>query len=223
MKIIRWIVVSSFTFFIMAGVYGQNNQIGVIGGINIASLKMEKTNIDIQNLIGMGIGGVLDFRFSESISWRFEPMYLLKGVKATATEDTATMKQKLKFQYIEIPLFLKIAFGSSYIQPYVMAGASIGVLLSANAEIHETGSDTQIDIKDVINGIEYSAGFGGGISLSLGKYALFVEGRYTIGVLNLFQNTSTIQINGKEGQITYVQPKNKGIQIFTGISIYLGN
>ncbi len=224
MKVARLFVIISLLFIIPVGVYAQNRQMGVIGGINIANVNMDKGDIDIQNLTGMGIGGVLDFGFSESISWRFEPMYLLKGAKATAFDDTSAIEQKLKFKYVEIPLFLKISFGTSDIQPYIMAGASIGILLDANVEINEMSNHTQIDLKDKMNGIEYGIGFGGGINFFMGKLVLFAEGRYTTGIVNLFKNSGIMIIPGEQSQIkiTYVQPKNMGFQIFTGVCIPLG-
>ena len=102
---------------------------------------------------------------------------------------------------------LKFAFGSSDTKPYVMAGPTVGYLLSAKVK----DPDGEEDIKDDIKNIDFGLAFGGGVSLPMGNNTFFVEGRYSLGLSD---------INDDPNDDTKI--KTKGIQIMAGITFPLG-
>jgi len=67
------------------------------------------------------------------------------------------------------------------------------------------------DIKDDIKSIDFGLAFGGGVSLPMGNNTVFVEGRYSLGLSD---------INDDSSDDTEI--KTKGIQIMAGITFPLG-
>lgn len=201
-------------------------QLGIIGGINIANLSgdelgenNQKQSISTSSRTAFGIGGVLDLALSENVSLRFEPMYLQKGAK----EEEAGLTAKYKFTYIEVPAFIKIAFGTSNTRPYIMAGPSLGFLLSADLEGEEGGVSASIDFKDVMSSTDFGLGFGGGVNFQLETLSLFLEARYALGFTDVFKG-GTLTILGMSEEVPgeALDIKTNGIQIMGGITFPLG-
>ena len=199
----------------------QSNRIGVIGGINLANLSTDEPGVEPSTLTAYGFGGVLDLRIGNSMWLCFEPMYLQKGAEQEVTEDGMTMDMNVKANYIEDPVFLKIALGSGDTRPYVMAGPTVGFLMSANAAVSAMGISVDVDIKDMMESLDYGIGFGGGISFAMGRNRLFVEGRYTMGLADV-QKEGEVNIAGETEVMEDADVKTKGIQIMAGITIPIG-
>ena len=98
---------------------------------------------------------------------------------------------------------LKFAFGSGDTKPYVMAGPTVGWLLSAEVDGE--------DIKDDVKSIDFGIAFGGGVSLPMGNNTVFVEGRYSLGLTDI-----------NDDPTDDTKFKTKGIQIMAGITFPLG-
>jgi len=204
MKKMSVLVVALFTLITVLSANAQVN-FGVIGGLNLAKLSFDPDlqGVDLSNRTAFGIGGVLSFGVGETLALQLEPMFLQKGVKASAQG----FESEIKASYIEVPAMLKFAFGSGDTKPYVMAGPTVGYLLSAKVK----DPDGEQDIKDDVKNIDFGLAFGGGVSLPMGNNTVFVEGRYSLGLSDLNDDpTDDIKI------------KSKGIQIMAGITFPLG-
>jgi hypothetical protein len=182
------------------------HRIGFIGGLNLANVSVdpEETGIEYSNRTAFGGGGVLDLRLAENIALQLEPMFLQKGTKVTDGSDEV----KVKLSYIEVPVLLKFMLGQSPTRPYIMAGPSAGFRLSA-----KVSNGGEIDIKDVIKSTDFGLDFGAGISFPAGNNAIFVEGRYGLGLSNINDDPTD----------TNTDVKNKGIQFMAGITFPLGS
>lgn len=218
MKINRVFITLCIMFSLSIGTYAQTSKIGVIGGINLANISVDDDSTTTKNLMGLGIGGVLDLALSNNVSLCFEPMYLQKGAEQDIQEEIGTINVKMKLNYIEIPVFLKILLGSGDMKPYIMAGPTIGFLMSANMEVSMLGVSVEGDIKDFIESMDYGVGFGGGISFAMGNNTFFIEGRYTMGLTDIFKG-GTFE---EDMEIPNEEVKTKGIQIMGGFSMPLG-
>jgi len=182
--------------------------LGVLGGLNLANLSVDPDEgVDFSSRTAFGFGGVLDYGLGEYIALHLEPMYLQKGTEAK--EEGVDIEVKLA--YLEVPLMLKYAFGTSGTKPYVIAGPTIGFNLSAKVKGSEGGVSAEIDVKDDIKSIDFGLAFGGGVSLPMGNNTIFVEGRYSLGLSD---------INDDSSDDTEI--KTKGIQIMAGITFPLG-
>ena len=121
---------------------------------------------------------------------------------------------KLKLSYIDIPAIVTYTFatGAGQIEPYVMAGPYFGILLSAKESITTNAGSGDVDIKSTTSSTDFGATFGAGAKIPVGMNRVFVEARYSLG----FSNAN----NDPTSSGTTI--KNKGIQIFAGITFPLG-
>jgi hypothetical protein len=140
---------------------------GLKGGANIANVNgnWDETLGDWKSSVGFCGGIFIELNFGRVLTIQPEVLYTMKGA------DTGD--GKLKFDYIEIPVLLKLRIPTGSIHPFVFAGPAFGFSLKA-----------------LINGVEisdmppadYSAVIGGG--LQLGR-SIHVDARYTMGLQKL--------------------------------------
>jgi opacity protein-like surface antigen len=197
-------------------------RLGLIGGLNLANVSIDPdSDPKASNLTAFGAGGVVHIRLAENLALQLEPMYLQKGAKQEGSFSdpnvgTISFDVKTKANYIEVPAMFKVAFGTNTTKPYVMAGPTIGFLMSAkqtgSASAFGTVEQINEDIKDSVKSIDFGVGFGGGVSFPAGNNALFVEGRYTLGLTNI----------NDDPEDTETKINTKGIQIMAGITFPLG-
>jgi len=204
---------------------GAQVKFGVIGGVNLANLNgndVDGTKIDFSGRTGFGVGGVLDVGLSENIALRFAPMYLQKGAEFTDTDpDLGTATFAVKAGYLEVPVLLKIALGTSSIQPYLMAGPTIGFNLSSNLKFSATGINAEIDAKEITKSTDFDFAFGAGVSFPAGANSIFVEGRYALGLTDIARE-GTLEFMGEDIVSGDAEVKTRGFQIMGGISFPLG-
>ena len=209
MKKISVFVGMLLTLFMVLPANAQVN-FGVLGGINLSSYDIDplEGGLELSNFTAFGFGGVLDYCFNEFITLHIEPMYLQKGVNG----EWSMYKTEMKLAYLEIPLMLKYAFGSSEIKPYLMAGPTIGYLLSAKGKVSGGGYLEEDDMKDVSKSFDFGLGFGVGVSVPISNNSIFLEARYALGLTNVNDDPDDPETD----------VKSKGIQIFAGITFPLG-
>ena len=177
--------------------------LGILGGLNLANMRADPDQgVDLSTRTGIGIGGVVDIGLGNTSALRLEPMFLQKGSKI-GVEGLGELG-KIKVSYIEVPVMLKLAFGTGNAKPYVMAGPTIGFVLSAKLDDE--------DIKDEIKNTDFGLSFGGGVSIPAGNNSIFVEARYALGLSDINDDPDDPD----------TKLKTKGIQIFAGITFPLG-
>lgn len=201
-------------------------RLGVIGGLNIADVKadFDDAEMDVSNKTVFGVGGVVDLRLNKNFSLYAQPMYLQKG--ALVTQLDTKLDFPFKFAFWELPVFLKAEFGNS-VRPYLMAGPTVGYLLSADTEVEYSGLTFKGDLKEVTEKIDFGLGFGAGLRYPLSAISIFVEGRYTLGLVNMQKGgTFTMSAGPITEEITWDKEvdayKNRGIQIMAGVAFALG-
>lgn len=176
--------------------------IGVIGGVNYAgaSLDADGVEFDDSNIFRLGFGLVLDAGLKQGPGLRIEPMFLQKGFEVSSS--------KIKLSYLEVPVLLRLAIDGGMAKLYVMGGPSVGLLLSAReSQDGEFGSDE--DVKDDYKNFDFGLIGGAGISIPMNMIAFFIEGRYALGLSDILD-------------FDQVKVKNRGLQVFSGITLHLG-
>ncbi len=221
MKKSSLIVVALTVLFAIAA--NAQHRVGVIGGINIANVKV--ADLDPGDVINnrhlLGIGGIFDFKLSNNAALRLEPMFLKKGATLQISDSFDTVDFKFGFSYLELPIFLKLDLGNRTFRPYVMAGPTIGFLLNSKLQIEVNGTEVdKTDIDSVTEGIDFALNFGAGISFEMGAKSIFVEGRYALGLKDIIAD-GTVEILGEQAEIDG-NIKTKGIQFMAGITFPLG-
>jgi hypothetical protein len=161
---------------------------GIKGGVNAANVNGsffdEIEDIDWKNEIGFCAGIFLEFNFGRVLTIQPEVLYTMKGAKTTYEEGELTATEKLHFDYIEIPLLLKLRLPTGSLHPFVFAGPAIGFNLSSKVKWIEDGDSGEEDIED-FEKFDYSAVFGGGLQLGS---SIHIDVRYTIGLKKLIQD-----------------------------------
>jgi hypothetical protein len=187
--------------------YAQK-RIGIIGGVNLATLSIDSLQADYKtkNSAGIAIGLAGDVAFTPNVMIRIEPMYMMKGAKFERSDNTKL--GKLKLSYIDVPVELKLMFGTSRARPYVLGGPSVGFLVSAKRD--SLGSDT--DVKSNYKSTELGLVGGVGLAFTTMRHAVFIEGRYQLGLEDIRKdNAPRVFPSVASGQV-----KNQGFQILIG-------
>ena len=205
---------------------GAQIRMGVVGGVNFADLETIGES-EVSTRTVFGIGAVFDFSLTRNFVLRLEPMYIQKGGRLEEGEDVNSDPGGwVKSSFIEIPLFLKVTYGSR-IRPYLMAGPTIGILLNSDLELDAYGLSFKGDMEEVTRRIDFGLGFGAGITIPIRFFSLFIEGRYTLGLSNL-QRGGTFEVSAGPMAIPIEfdkeddKYKNRGFQILAGIAFSLG-
>lgn len=138
---------------------------GVKAGLNMASISGTGSS-DAESIIGFNVGGFANYKLSDNLSLQPELFYSAEGAKSKSASVTTNLG------FINLPVLVKYSFGESKFSAF--AGPQLGFLLSAKA------GDT--DIKDMINGTNFSGVFGTGYQFTSN---LGVNLRYQLGLSNL--------------------------------------
>jgi hypothetical protein len=140
---------------------------GIKGGASIANVNGDFTDTiaDWKSTVGFCGGIFLELNFGRVLTIQPEVLYTMKGA------DVGT--GKLKFDYLEIPILLKLRIPTGSLHPFVFAGPAFGFNLKAVLE--------GIEIEDM-PAADYSAVLGGG--LQLGR-SIHIDVRYTMGLQKL--------------------------------------
>jgi hypothetical protein len=186
--------------------------IGVLGGLNLANTNVDPPmeGIELSNRIFFVVGGVLDYGLSKYFRLRLEAMYLQKGVQFETDEAPGGVDYEFKSAYLEIPVMISYTFVTQKVKPYLIAGPTIGFCLSAKKNISWDSQHREIDIKEGTESIDFGLGLGAGLNVPIGSNSIFLEARYVFGLTNVNEDPSDPEV------------KNKGIQIFAGITFPLG-
>jgi hypothetical protein len=140
---------------------------GLKGGANIANVNgnWDETLGDWKSSVGFCGGIFLELNFGKILTIQPEVLYTMKGA------DTGD--GKLKFDYLEIPVLLKLRIPTGSLHPFIFAGPAFGFNLKALIN--------GVEISDM-PAAEYGAVIGGG--LQLGR-SIHLDVRYTMGLAKL--------------------------------------
>jgi hypothetical protein len=95
-----------------------------------------------------------------------------------------------EFSYLEVPILLRAAFGSGDARPYVFAGPSIGLLMSAKETVsNDSLPPSASDIKSTMNSTDFSLFLGGGFLDKLSEHVTFtVDVGYALGLSKIYKD-----------------------------------
>lgn len=172
--------------------------LGPLLDLNFSSTALKPTSNNIQSRLVLGVGVALDGDLEGDIDVRIEPMYLMKGWKQN------NLELKYSASYIEVPILAKYSIPTnSDFTPYLMAGPSLGYLLSGKV-IFDSGSED--DRTDSFKNIDIALALGGGTHIPVNVFNLFVELRYALGLTNV-NDVDTID----------TEFRNRGFHVVAGV------
>jgi len=120
---------------------------------------------------------------------------------------------------------LKAEFGDR-IRPYFIAGPTIGFLIRSDLTVNVLGLGLNLDLNDVTESTNYGLTFGSGLRIPVDSFSIFVEGRYTMGMTDIFKE-GTLKLG--EGPVVLEElniedekfMKTRGFQMMMGLSVPL--
>ena len=180
----------------------------VLGGVGLANITYSQdgsaaagTSIDQYKKSKLGILGGIGYQSGSRFGFEINFLYVQKGVRfegsdsGSAVGTGGSFDVKVKVTEVSLPVLVKIRFkeGST---PFVIAGGEIAYILSSKADYwakddatDEIYSGTEdLNEYDNMNKIDYGLVFGAGFELVSGPVPLSIEGRYHMGMANLFKN-----------------------------------
>ncbi len=167
-KLWKTLVIGAFAaMLVLPQMAAAGVKFGIKGGANIANVNGNLTDAiaDWKSTVGFCGGIFLELNLGRVLTIQPEVLYTMKGA------DTGT--GKLKFDYLEIPVLLKLRIPIGSLHPFVFAGPAFGFNLKAVLE--------GIEVEDMPKA-DYSAVLGGG--LQLGR-SIHIDVRYTMGLQKL--------------------------------------
>ena len=168
--------------------------LGVKGGVPFAKLSVEDDQgADIENRTGFGGGGFLRVPLG-GVGLQIEVLYVQKGASQTSGDIDPFDEITIALDYIEVPVLLTLPFATGgAASPYVFAGPAfafeVGCSMQGDSPALDFDidceGDPQVDFELQTKSLDIGATFGAGLNLPAGPGTFLLEGRYTLGFVNI--------------------------------------
>ena len=151
----------------------------ISGGVraDVAVASFQNADFSTDPRIGLRAGVFADLGLSGAFGIRAEAVYSMKGVKSADSSSDVTVK----LDYIEVPIMVKVAVGSS---PglFIVTGPAVGIKISSKL----TSDSESIDYGEQVHPLDVGWVAGLGVETSLGGTSVFLDARYTMGLRSVF-------------------------------------
>jgi len=173
-------IIAAFTSLSLAQM-----QIGPKAGLNLANLSGDDIE-DTDSKTGFAGGVFFMYKFSDMFAIQPEAYYSMKGATDKFDYEGGTIDVTYSFDYIEVPLLLKllIPITNYSINPAIFAGPFVGFNTTAKAKAEADGQSEEQDVED-FKSTEFGLAFGGGLGFPVGTNELGFDVRYILGLSTL--------------------------------------
>lgn len=162
--------------------------LGLRAGTSLATAHFDKENLlpDSPDYYwGTTAGIVAEVCVVEFFALQTEAGVIQKGYKMNHPFNAGNKTITTHFDYLEIPLLLKMKYGSETVKGFVMAGPYYAYALNGRAKLAGEKSN-KIDFDQAnIQRHEWGGVFGVGIGAEVGPGTLFLDSRFEMGFTNL--------------------------------------
>lgn len=185
-------------------------RLGFTGGLNNANQTWPEVGIfgmPISNSSRSGFlaGLTAEYRLQKSLFIHGEARYIQKGSKLGGqiiTDEEGNVVAEgfahYDFNYLELPILLKLQPGSGSIHPFLMIGSALGFKLSSRFTFTTTNIDTREDEElfsedmNDVKSTELAFEIGGGAEIDINKkISLPVGVRYSRGITDTYGNLNS--------------------------------
>lgn len=180
-------------------------KLGVKAGLSSSTLFYSGTDRDVNSSLQRRLAGsaalFLTRRINDNLGLQLEAMISDRGAQLGAGADPTS----IELRYLTVPLLLRydLAPSAQSVRPFVMAGASLGVLLSARSE----GSAGALDLEATTRQLELAGVLTAGIEVPHRNGAATFELRYGHGFSDV--------VHGVDGQAA-PSVRNRVISVLVG-------
>lgn len=163
-------------------IYGQPYA-GAFAGLNFGKLTGDVPQYgSFKSLPGVNAGVTMDFKIAGSVWLSLQPSYSQEGTRISYTfrgETESIDSIHIRLTYFSIPLMVKVTAANERF--YGIAGVETGYLLSKKL----TSDDEEFEFANDVAEWNVAVHFGVGMKIPIGFPRLFIELRYTQGLINL--------------------------------------
>ncbi len=171
-------------------VAAAQSAVGVRAGMRWSELESSQ---DAGSMSSLVLGGYFGFGISNRLALQIEAVYGSRGAErlrvGANTLDTDATPVRLNMSYIEIPLLLRAGFPGERFLPSFFLGPYVAFLL--DCEMRPDGGESQAcDDEDAVQrftprSTDYGVLVGGGLDMAVGESTVFLDARYTLGLLSI--------------------------------------
>ncbi|WP_020536815.1 porin family protein [Lewinella cohaerens] len=195
-------------------------QVAVKAGVNFSNMLFEEDDNSIEDLAKNGAtkftaGVAFILPFSDVVALQPELLYTQKGAKSTYTIAGGEFTNDLTYNYLDIPLLLRISLGDTHgegLGIYLNGGGYVGYAFNGKSKstspLGEVESDISFDDNDDQRRIDFGAAVGGGLTLG----NLFFDLRYNHGINNILDDDAN---NNNDNGFKKLQ--HRGLALTAGI------
>ncbi len=158
---------------------------------------------------GVLLGLNIDFKITEEVLLSFQPGFAQAGAKLAYVDSDNLYQDSLTIDIDALVLPVLINIISDNKRFYFSSGLEFGYQLQSTAS---TSSDN-IDISEELNKFNLSVNFGLSYLIPIGKTFLFIEARYSQGLINL--------TNSQNEDSFVPRVKTSGLKLRLGIQLPL--
>ena len=216
--------------------------IGIKGGLNLSGISgaddqlKNQGNSETADVNKPGFHGGLVFKFGITEKFAIQPEVLFsqKGGKTTFkntyVSNTGTVTAEghniTSYNYLEVPILLKLTLGDGDFKYFINAGPSLGYLVGGQTKykvtgVEETSKDINLEEETIgtykvrNNRFDVGVAAGLGVSLDAGPGSVFLEARYVAGFSDIRKVTSGTEPN-------HVKTMNRNTMISLGYMFKFG-
>jgi hypothetical protein len=163
---------------------------------------------NVQLYQGFLVGGFMEYRANNSLSFQTELNYQKKGAKFISTLNGSESVERKEFNYISAPLLLRgnihdESLGENW-GISLFTGPYIGYLTSANSKMKTGNITTNKELDNQAEKADWGFIFGGGVSYKLSDDgAIIAELRYQMGLTEVDKNVPDLRNKGMGITIGY--------------------
>jgi len=201
-----------FLFLILgSSILSGQSYVGAFAGLNSSKLAGDAPHeASYTSLMGANLGAYFDLKVGKSIWLSLQPSYSQEGTKVSYTVDGEKKPVDsitVRLSYFSLPLLVKVSTANGKF--YAIGGLEAAYLLDSYRSSNDIKEDIKVDISDY----NIAMHFGAGIHIPVGFPRLFVELRYSQGLVNLTDDPLDNNI--------IPRVKTTGFKVIAGIEIPL--
>jgi len=199
----------------------------VVLGCLAASPSLAQKNFDFGAKLGLNSTGMFGDAVNENsfpkqgfvggvfVRWGLTPtmmvqaevLYTRKGTDCTVEGIPGLIDTlAVKLDYIEVPVLFRYDFSVPMkFKPHLLIGPAVAFNVSARGTTDD-GSSFYPDKFDIPNtrSVDFGLVMGAGVDFSLGAGALGIDARYTLGLMNAFEDMSSDDVSSDSEEIPFV-------------------
>lgn len=191
--VLRTLIAAAIAAALAGSVGAATLEPGVRAGLNVSDFRGYLSEAGgFEPRTGFVGGGYLAIWFGGAFALQPEVLYSQKGGNSVSDARDATSQLLGEYmthwnlEYLEIPVLARVRLGSAGgIDPFLIAGPSLGINLSATMEVSGWLGQFGGDIPQIAE-VDPGGVLGGGLSIPAGSVRVLFDARYTAALGDLF-------------------------------------